>query len=442
MSGPPLGLRGYLSARLGPLALLLLAIVGMSAPIAYLVMGARTVRASAQGSALHVAEALRGEIQEQPLLWRYNTLKVVPHLRAHTAHAEIKRVEVTDARGVPIDLGIVDDGELPEELVWASAPIHVGSPEGTPMAEVWVGATLAEIQREALLLLLGFAALGAGLAGLTYWLPVRAMGIADRRIGGLVRRLRESQHALEELNASLEAQVRDRSARLEGALAAVREQEQRLRELSGRAIELQEAERRALSRELHDSAGQALTAIRINLQLIAQKATEPEVRKFAERTMATADVTLEDIRRVVDRLGPSILDDMGLGAAVERYCDDFSERTGTDVVREVTCPGRFESAVETGVYRMVQEALTNVTRHADASEVRLRLAVEEKRLRLSVQDDGTGFTVESALARGRRGLTGMRERAELLGGEFTLDSAPERGTQLEIVIPIGGRSDA
>jgi signal transduction histidine kinase len=428
-----------LSARLGPVALLLLAVVGMSAPIAYLIMGARTVRASANASAVRVAEALRGEIQEQPLLWRYNTLKIVPHLQAHTAQSAIERIEVTDARGVPLDLGLAGQEEASEDLVWASAPVHTGSTAGRPTAEVWVGATLGDVEREAFMLLLGFAMLGAGLAGLTYWLPVRAMGVADRRVGGLLRRLRESQQALEGLNASLEEQVRDRSAQLEGALEAVREQEQRLRELSGRAIELQEAERRALSRELHDSAGQALTAIRINLQLIAETAADPDVRRRAQQTMGTADVTLEDIRRVVDRLGPSILDDMGLGAAVERYCDDFAERTGTSMACDVDCAGRFESAVETGVYRMVQEALTNVSRHADATRVSVRLVAADRRIELCVEDDGTGFDVEDAARRGRRGLTGMRERVELLGGTFDLTSTAERGTRLEVSIPTGQR---
>ncbi len=436
----PFGLRRYLSARMGPLVLLLLAVVTLSAPIAYLVMGARTARTRAAASARYAAEALRAEIQEQPVLWKYNTLKVLPHLRAHTAQAGIERVEVTDARGVPIDLGVTASGGEVEGLVWASAPIRVGPNEGSPVAEVWVGATLADVQREALMLLLGFGLLGAGLAGLTFWLPVRAMGAAEKRIGGLVSRLRESQQALESLNVNLEQQVRERSSQLEGALADVREKEHRLRDLSGRALELQEAERRGLSRELHDSAGQALTAIRINLQLIAERSTDPEVRRFAERTIQTADVTLEDIRRVVDRLGPSILDDMGLSAAVERYCDDFAERTGTEVEHHVELPEGLDSAVETGCYRMVQEGLTNVSRHAGATRVRLSLVAEGPILELAIHDDGEGFDVEASAGKGRRGLTGMRERAELLGGSMELGSSAEAGTTLRIRLPIGPRA--
>jgi signal transduction histidine kinase len=428
----PFGLKRYLAARVGPVALILLAVVTVSAPAAYLVMGARTVRTRAAASAERVAEALRAEIQEQPRLWKYNTLKILPHLRAHTAQASIVRIEVTDARGVPLDLGLGEDEAEGEKLVWASAPVHLGAGDQAAAAEVWVGATLNEVQGEALLLMLTFGLLGAGLAGLTYWLPVRAMAAADGRIGTLVSRLRESQGALENLNTNLEEQVKERSSQLEQALEEVREKEQRLRELSGRALELQEAERRALSRELHDSAGQALTAIRINLQLIAEQSQAAQVQKIAERTVQTADVTLEDIRRVVDRLGPSILDDMGLAAAVERYCDDFAERTGVEVEYHVDCPARLESAVETACYRTVQEALTNVSRHAEATQVTLRLERRGERLALSVHDDGPGFDVAEALRGGRRGLIGMRERAELLGGSFELRSESGAGTSLEI----------
>jgi signal transduction histidine kinase len=436
----PFPLRRYLSARLAPVVLLLLAVVTVSAPIAYLVMGSRSVRAQAAASAEHVAEALRGEIQEQPLLWRYNTLKILPHLRAHTAQASINRIEVTDSRGVPIDLGFSEEQPSDEALIWAAHPVHIGAGDRPAAAEVWVGATVSEVQQEAFLLLLTFSLLGAGLAGLTYWLPVRAMGAAERRIGGLVGRLHESQQALESLNVNLEQQVLERSSQLEGALDEVRDKEQRLRQMSGRALELQEAERRALSRELHDSAGQALTAIRINLQLIAQQAKDAGVQKTAERTVHTADVTLEDIRRVVDRLGPSILDDMGLAAAVQRYCDDFAERTGTLVEHQIDCPEELDSAVETGCYRTVQEALTNVSRHAQASCVDVCLATVGDALELSVVDDGAGFDVEAAFTKGRRGLTGMRERAELLGGSFEVESNPGRGTKLRMRFPLGSRA--
>lgn len=436
----PFGLRSYLANRVGPLALILLGVVSISAPIAYLVMGARTVRARAAASADHVAEALRNEIQEQPLLWKYNTIKILPHLRAHTAQSSIVRIEVTDARGVPIDLGFHGDEEAGDGLVWASAPVHVGGEEEPAKAEVWVGATLAEVQGEAFILLLTFGLLGAGLAGLSYWLPVRAMGAAERRIGGLVSRLRESQQALETLNSSLEEQVRERSSQLEEALAEVQDQEQRLREMSGRAIEMQEAERRALSRDLHDSAGQALTAIRINLQLMAERAPDGDMRKIAERTVGVADATIEDIRRVVDRLGPSILDDMGLAAAVERYCEAFSERTGVVVDARIRCPERLESGMESACYRTTQEALTNVWRHANATHVDLELTADGDAITLVVDDDGEGFDVEEALRAGRRGLTGMRERAELLGGSFDVRSGSDEGTRLEIHFPLGPRT--
>lgn len=425
-------LERYLAARLGPLAFFLLVIVAVSAPLAYLAMGVQTIRTRATATAELVAELIREEAQQRPVLWRYDAVKLLRHLDIQTSHESIVRIDLTDEGGALIDLGQAPPSAADRQLLWSSAPIRLDR----EVAWVWVGATPRDVERQAFLILLGFAALAAVLAGVMYGLPLKAIAEAEQRIG-------ESQQALEHLNANLEAQVLERSSQLREALAIVRDKEQRLRELSGRTVAIQEAERRSLSRELHDSAGQALTAIRINLQLLAELAGNDGAKAMAKRTMELADSTLEEIRRVVDRLAPAVLDDLGLQRAVERHCDDFSERTGVeiDVRFEALDEPGVDTGVETAAYRIVQESLTNVARHAEAERVeihlrRLEVGGERDRIAIDIRDDGRGFDLAAARAKGRRGLEGMRERVELLGGTIEIEAAPGQGTRLHVELPV------
>ncbi|HLT35408.1 MAG TPA: sensor histidine kinase [Enhygromyxa sp.] len=425
-------LERYLAARLGPLAFFLLVVVAVSAPLAYLTMGVQTIRTRATATAELVAELIHEEAQQRPVLWRYDAVKLLRHLDIQTAHQSIVRIDLTDERGALIDLGQAPPSAADRELLWSAVPIKLDR----EVAWVWVGATPRDLERQALLILLGFAALAAVLAGVMYGLPLKAIVEAEKRIG-------ESQAALEHLNANLEAQVLERSSQLREALAVVRDKEQRLRELSSRTVAIQEAERRSLSRELHDSAGQALTAIRINLQLLAELAGNDGAKAMAGRTMELADSTLEEIRRVVDRLAPAVLDDLGLQRAVERHCDDFSERTGIEIDARFAAldePG-VDTGVETAAYRIVQESLTNVARHAEAERVeihlrRLGIGTEQDRIVIDIHDDGRGFDLEVARAKGRRGLEGMRERVELLGGNLEISAAVGEGTQLHVELPV------
>src|SRR5262249_42537962 len=148
--------------------------------------------------------------------------------------------------------------------------------------------------------------------------------------------LDRSRDALSNRGEDLEREVRQRASELSAAYAELQRKEARLRELSSRTALLEEDERRAIARELHDSAGQALTAIRIHLQLIGESVPEGHAMKqLAAQTVAMTDETLEEIRRAVRMLGPAILDEIGLAQALERYCDDFAERTRAIVRRSI-----------------------------------------------------------------------------------------------------------
>lgn len=422
------GLRAYLQARLAPLAVFLFATIAISAPVAYHLMGTATVRANAQSSARQVAVAIRDEAELRPRLWRYGAESILAYRRAHEAEPSIVQILLLDAAGRPIDVGGEYDDASRDDLLWGVAPVRINEDH---VADVWVGATTEPVEKQALRLLFAFAGLGFLLAGLTYVLPSRAMVAAEGHIHALITRLEASQAALADLNADLEAQVVERSRQLANALA-------QLRSLSQRAASMQEAERRAISRELHDSAGQALTAVRLNLQFIEGMAPQVEPEKVAARAQQAIDVldgALEEIRRVVHRLAPVVLDDVGLAAALRRQCEDAEDRSDVLVYPEIKVPSNVGSALEITCYRIVQESLTNITRHAEASEIHVRVGGDAKRLIIEIEDDGKGFDVDEALAKGRRGLRGMRERVELLAGSFELETAPGKGTRLRVELP-------
>jgi signal transduction histidine kinase len=457
VAGPRLRLRGYLGARLGPLALLLVAVVAISAPVAFYVLGTRSARVQARATAEQFAAVVRHEAEQRPLLWKYDSPKMLAHLHTYDAPLEhIEHIAVLDEQGRSIDRSDEVDyaalAALP--VAWERAVVVANNEQ---VAEIWVAASTAEVRAGALRMLLAFGLLGAALAGLMYWLPLRAMGRVEQEIEALLGQLRESRTALGALAESLEQQVEARSSDLSRALAELKDKEQNLRELSTRAVSMQEAERRAIARELHDSAGQSLTAIRIHMQLIeglaakafgAEKADDPtrpvgegagRLRELAARTTIMVDETLEEIRRAVNTLGPAVLDDVGLAEAIERACIDTGERLEIEVDCDVQLPEQgLPPAIETSCYRVVQEALTNITRYAHPSHVQVRVKVDSGVATVRVRDDGRGFDPEAALRAGRsRGLVGMRERAELLGGELSIESTPGDGATVTAVFPVG-----
>ena len=432
------GLRAYLSARMLPLTLLLLVLVSASAPLVYAALAARGLREQALATAVQAADAVAREVQERPVLWRYDAGKLLAHLRAYADNTSAARIEVADRSGARIaldDTPIGDPAAAADPLAWEAAPIVLND---EVVGHAWVAVSLAEARAAALLLLAPFGLLGVGLAGLLFFLPVGAIARAERRI-------EHTQDALNRLNQTLEQQVAERSSQLVAAYEQLRVKEGRLRELSARAVLLQEAERRVIARELHDSAGQALTAIRINLQLMAQLAApgpDSKVARMAAKTLTIADATLEEIRRAVSMLGPAILDDVGLAAAAERLCDDF-ERDDLEIARTIAVPDDgLSAALESVCYRVIQEALTNAARHAEATEIGVSLTVEPAQIMLEVRDNGRGFVPGArGDARGGRGLVGMRERVELLGGQLRIDTAPGAGTAVHVELPRRALSD-
>ena len=207
-----------------------------------------------------------------------------------------------------------------------------------------------------------------------------------------------------------------------------------LRELSAKLVRAQEEERRALSRELHDEAGQSFSAILLETENLLDLEDDPETRGHLESVRDLAQHGMAGTRNMALLLRPSMLDDFGLVPALNWQAKETAKRTGLRVqVSAVDLPRDLPEEHKTCIYRIVQEALNNVTKHAQASAAQVNVQRMDSRIDLTVHDDGTGFDAERV--RGL-GLLGMEERVHHLGGAFTIDSQPGRGTLLKIHLPL------
>lgn len=221
------------------------------------------------------------------------------------------------------------------------------------------------------------------------------------------------------------------------------EAEQAMRELSLKLVQAQEDERRRVSRELHDEVGQLVTALRLelgNLELLRETAGAEYQRRLQE-AKALAEQTLRTVRDMAMGLRPSMLDDLGLAPALEWQAREFSRRSGVSAI--VSIEGtldELDDAHRTCIYRVVQEALTNCARHANATHVRIMLHGSSSALSVTIQDDGSGM-VEPSDRQGL-GLLGMEERVKELGGRLEIDSQPKQGTQLKIELPLRAEAHA
>jgi two-component system, NarL family, sensor histidine kinase DevS len=220
------------------------------------------------------------------------------------------------------------------------------------------------------------------------------------------------------------------------AAIAVDLSERVARDTVRRVVEAQELERRRLARELHDETGQALTSILVGLKSVrsARNATDAEQAESELRKLVVQ--ALQDVRSLAVELRPSVLDDFGLVPALQRLLATFEERSGIRAAVESSFTDeRLPPEIETVLYRMVQEALTNVVKHAGATRVSVVLSKRDDRVTAVVEDDGRGFAPEAA-RENALGLVGMRERLALLDGTLTVESAPGAGTALVAHVPL------
>jgi signal transduction histidine kinase len=216
-----------------------------------------------------------------------------------------------------------------------------------------------------------------------------------------------------------------------------------LERLSARLVDAQEDERRSLARELHDEVGQALTAIKMSVGVaLRSPGIPPRARAALEEARGVTESTLQGVRDLSQLLHPSMLDDFGLPETLTAYLRSVSKRTGIRAQFTYDGPdGRLLPDVEVCLYRIVQEAMTNVARHSGALSCAVTLRRVENDVELVVQDSGRGIQLSPGPADARRGLglMGMRERAQALAGRFSLENCPEGGTRIVVTLPVAPR---
>ncbi len=223
----------------------------------------------------------------------------------------------------------------------------------------------------------------------------------------------------------------------------LREREMRIAELSAYLLRAQEEERKRISRELHDATGQQLMVIRLYLGMLDGGAADiTELRKKIAETVGVVDQTIEGIRRIIAKLSPLVLEELGLIAAIRKEAKDFTKRTSVRTRVAVSEDvGRLSNHTETALYRVVQEALHNVDKHAKAKNVTLQMNRVDDSISLVIQDDGIGIKHQPVVGR-NFGLSGMQERVAMLGGTAKVASARSKGTRIEVKVPVTQRLDS
>jgi signal transduction histidine kinase len=277
------------------------------------------------------------------------------------------------------------------------------------------------------------------------------LAVVNRALQSEIDERKRIEDALRQAQVDLEHRVHQRTAELSTMntqltkeVSARKKAEEVLRTLSRQVLEAQENERRRLARELHDEIGQALTALKFNLHA-AQRQPETLTARL-EDSLEITNRTLQQVRNLSLDLRPSMLDDFGLTAALNWYMERQAERVGfaTHVVID-PMPPHLNPEIATTCFRVVQEAVTNTVRHAQAKGVWVELRRRQRHLALSIRDNGIGFDVGAAQQRAARGfsmgLPGMHERVRLVGGEFSIHSEPKHGTTISVKLPLEMRGE-
>jgi PAS domain S-box-containing protein len=273
--------------------------------------------------------------------------------------------------------------------------------------------------------------------------PLRQAQERQRRLEALAvtnRELRREILRRQAVEEALKKSERHQSRLLEQS----RHMQEQLRHLSHQILQAQEEERKRISRELHDEITQTLVSINVHLENLARAArVNPKVlKRQITRTQRLVEQSVNIVHQFARELRPTALDDLGLIATLHSFMKDFTKRTGVRV-HFTTFAGveQMKSTVRTILYRVVQSALTNVAQHAHASRVKVGIRKLGEAVHLEISDNGRSFEVERVLHAKRNqrlGLLGMRERVEMVGGDFRVESAPGRGTTIRAQIPFGG----
>jgi signal transduction histidine kinase len=266
--------------------------------------------------------------------------------------------------------------------------------------------------------------------------------ILDGRVAGVVALGRvETEAFTEEHLQWAEALVNQAAVAIQNSrlFQQVQEGREQLQLLSRRLVEIQETERRFISRELHDRAGQALTSLILGLAMLEKKADDPAyIQARTSELKVMADNVLEELHDLAVNLRPASLDQLGLVAALEQLIKSLTQNPGPQIhfkAIDINEDERLSQDTEITLYRIAQEALTNVVRHAQANYVDVVLERRGDIALILIEDDGKGFNAEMAKGNQHLGLLDMQERTKMVGGTFILESTPGKGTTLVVEVP-------
>jgi signal transduction histidine kinase len=261
------------------------------------------------------------------------------------------------------------------------------------------------------------------------------VGILARSLDRMRQTLKASLETIAEGKRGLEAKVQERTRALEDLYREVQKKEEIRGELLKKVIGVQEEERKRIARELHDETSQNLATLLLSIETSLSGSPE-ELKKKLMHMKVMAGRTLDSIHRLILDLRPSVLDDLGLTSAIRWVAESRLEPSGIDLAFSVSGQERrLTPEIETTLFRIGQEAISNIARHAEANSVTIALEFGQKSVCLRVEDNGRGFEFDQSL-NGSFGLLGMKERAALLDGALTIDSQPGSGTRLAVTIPV------
>ncbi len=312
------------------------------------------------------------------------------------------------------------------------------------MSEHHLAQTLGDVTLSLLLTTLVVSLAGLGLAFLLIRVltrPVKQLVEATESIARGDLESRVPVWANDEIG-QLQRAFNDMTAELARARAERKGREALRLELLQRVISAQEEERKRVARELHDETAQSLTSLMVNLKVLQKATSLSRAQEQAGELRKLTGDTLMAIHNLAVQLRPSVLDDLGLKAAIEQHAREYASRHGIAVDTHIhgLDGRRLPPEVETALYRIIQEAMTNTAKYARASTVSVLLEIRNGRARAIIEDDGVGFDVDALLVSTPKeyklGIFGMRERAELLGGKLSIESAPGRGTTIIADVPL------
>lgn len=424
-SGREAALARSFARRMAPVAAMVGLLVAVAPPLVTELVGQHRLRALVAQEAQDVADTLGDLATRQPYFWRYTARKLIgAGLPDRSVVGEL-RVTGCDGETLlsPADLGVDEAGEgaVAWAAVWARDRV---------VAWVRAAGAVTPVHDAALAIGVGSGLAGLALGVLLWLVPTGVVRRQARDLDATVARLAAAEVALVDANRGLATRVEE----------AVRE----VRTLSERVVSIQEEERGRIARDLHDSVGQLLTALQIDLQLASGSREDARDRRL-QAALSLAERSLGELRRVVRDLRPLELEGGGLAEALRATAERFEVRTGVVTSLRHEGPDVDDEAAAVCLLRVAQEALANVSRHAAASEVGILLRVGDGVARLEVTDDGRGFVPGSVRAgpascdvASGSGLAGMRERARFIGGEVTVTSAPGKGTVVSIEVPAAG----